>query len=402
MKKRILFVDDEPNILAGLRRMLRPQGGEWDMHFAESGEMALDAMRSTSFDVVVSDMRMPGMNGVALLKKVRDDYPGAVRIGLSGHTDSEMILEAAGATHQYLAKPCEPEALKSVVDRSCALRERLDDERLRELLSRMESVPVLPQLYNEIMGELQRSEPSIQKVGDIVASDVGMSAKLLQLVNSAYFGLCRHVSSPTEAVMLLGLTTIRALVLQTKIFASFEGLESSGLTPEVLSHDSVRTASLARAIAAEEGMAARENDYSFMAGMLHNLGKLVLGANFPDRYKAAVGQHRNDGVTEADAEAEQFGTTHMDVGAFLLELWGLPHPIVEAVAFYNRPSLCGSAARSPLTMVHVASVLLHGRETAGDLQHIDTDHIERLGLSDRISAWTAAYEEWLDSEETDQ
>ena len=402
MRKRILFVDDDQNILDGLRRMLRPQGREWDMHFAISGNAALEAMESEPFDVVVSDMRMPGMNGVEFLKKVRETYPGAVRIGLSGHTDSAMILEAAGATHQYLAKPCEPHVLQQIVDRSCALQERLDDHTLRELLSRMDSVPVPPQTYKDIMAELQTGEPSMQRIGEIIAADVGMSAKILQLVNSAYFGLARHVSSPTEAVMLLGLNTIRALVLQNKVFSSFENLESAGLSPERLSRTAVRAASLARKLAAVEKMPDTSRDYAFMAGMLHNLGTLVIGANYPERYKDAMQRSDREGKSQTDAELEEFGTTHMDVGGFLLDLWGLPYSIVEGVAFYNRPAVCDGGECSPLTMVHVATAYLRGEDDAAGSQHIDMDYIGTLGLEDRVPAWTSAFNEWLATEETDQ
>lgn len=402
MNKCVLFVDDEPSILDGLRRMLRSQVKEWDMHFASSGHAALEAMQSTPFDVIVCDMRMPGMNGVELLKEVREKFPGAVRIGLSGHTDSEMILEAAGATHQYLAKPCEPQILKSVVNRSCALQEHFGDNTVRDLLSRMDRVPVLPQTYNDIMDELQTGEPSMQNVGEIIASDVGMSAKILQLVNSAYFGLARHVSSPIEAVMLLGLTTIRALVLQNKVFSSFENLESAGLSPEMLSREGVRTASLARTLAIVEDLPRMSRDYAFMAGMLHNLGKLVLAANYPERYKAAMKQCVESGMTEAEAELEAFGTTHMDVSGFLLDLWGLPHPIVEGVAFYNRPAICENNECSPLTIVHVASALLHGDDPEAGTQHIDLNYIGGLNLDDRLTAWVSAFDEWLANEETIQ
>jgi HD-like signal output (HDOD) protein len=310
-----------------------------------------------------------------------------------------MILEAAGATHQFIAKPCEALELRNIVDRSCALRLRLGDDGLREMLSQMQSVPVLPQLYNEMMRELQSGEPSIEKVGEIIASDIGMTARILQLVNSSYFGLSRHVSSPTEAVMLLGLATLRALVIQTKIFSSFENLGASGLTAASLSSEGLRIASLARKLASEEGLPRKEQDYAFIAGMMQNLGKLVLAANYAARYRAVVDRMRAHGVPDVDVELEEFGSTHMDVSAYLLELWGFAHPVVEAVAFYRRPGLCEANDCSPLTVVHVASALLAANGGDALLQHLDAEYIERIGLTGRIPAWQAVFNDWNTNEE---
>jgi len=113
-KKRVLFVDDEPRILDGRRRMLRSMRHEWKMSFAETGQEALAILANQPFDVVVVDMRMPGMDGVQLLSEVRKRHQ-IIRIVLSGTADREAILRAVGLAHQYLSKPCDAETLKSVL-----------------------------------------------------------------------------------------------------------------------------------------------------------------------------------------------------------------------------------------------------------------------------------------------
>ena len=231
MKKRILFVDDEPKILEGLQRTLRSMRQEWEMQFAGSGQEALECLSKEPFDVVVSDMRMPGMDGAQLLKEVMRLYPQIARIILSGHSDQEIVLKSVRIAHQYLAKPCEAETLKSVVTRTCALRELLADDAVRRMVSNMDSIPSLPSLYAEIMEEIQSPNASIQRVGKIISKDMGMTTKILQLVNSAFFGLRRHVSSPSQAVSLLGLDTIRALVLSVHIFTHFDSQKASGSLP---------------------------------------------------------------------------------------------------------------------------------------------------------------------------
>src|SRR5437762_9749706 len=157
-KKRVLFVDDEPLVLQGLQRMLRHMRQEWEMEFVDSGPKALEAMASNPFAVIVSDMRMPGMNGAHLLNEVMKRYPKTVRLILSGHADQDLIMKCVGSTHQYLTKPCEPEALKATVRRASALAGSLQNEKLLQLISQMDRLPSIPALYVEVMEKLQRPE----------------------------------------------------------------------------------------------------------------------------------------------------------------------------------------------------------------------------------------------------
>ncbi len=189
---RVLFVDDEPNILNGLRRILRGQRKEWDMSFVESGQLALETFDETPCDVIVSDMKMPGMNGAELLSQIQEKYPATIRIALSGETDSNMIYRCVQHAHQYLAKPCDAETLVGAVQRAFTLRNLVHDEKLEAIVADMTSLPSMPEQYQKIMEEMQRDDPSLQKVGQIIETDVAMSAKILQLVNSAFFGLARH------------------------------------------------------------------------------------------------------------------------------------------------------------------------------------------------------------------
>lgn len=116
---RILFVDDEPRVLRGLERTLGSLRGEWDMAFAGGGEAALALCSAgRAFDVVVSDIRMPGVDGTALLHRVRTLLPDAVRIALTGHADQDETLR--GLVHGFLAKPCDPRELRALVESTCA------------------------------------------------------------------------------------------------------------------------------------------------------------------------------------------------------------------------------------------------------------------------------------------
>ena len=390
MKKRILFVDDEVNVLQGLRRMLNPMRHEWDMVFAESGQEALAMLAQAPCDVIVSDMRMPGMDGTQLLTQVMERFPLTVRIILSGYADSSMVLKAVGPVHQYLAKPCDAATLQVTVARACALRSLLADPMLQGLVAGMQTLPSLPTLYLEVLEAVQDPHGTLERVGDIMSRDIGMTAKMLQLVNSAFFGLRRHVSSPVEAVKLLGLDTIKALILSMQIFSHFDRKQEGAFSLDVLWQHSLATSTCAKRIAQEEHQDRHVADHAFMAGLLHDVGKLVLVANLPELYSAALVQAQEHGTTEWEAEHALLGTTHAEVGAYLLGLWGLPDPIVEALAFHHCPSACPDQRFSPLTAVHIANVLVHtedSTEARGALAALDSAYVAQLGLSERLASW---------------
>jgi HD-like signal output (HDOD) protein len=388
--KQVLFVDDESKLLDGLKRMLRPMRHEWSMTFVTSAEDALKMLEQTPFDVVVSDMRMPGMDGAQLLNEVQRRYPHIVRIVLSGHSDQEMIYRSIGATHQYLAKPCDAEVLKTVITRACALRTLLGSDSLRALVTAMRTIPSRPSLYLEIKQAVESPSSSLKTIAAIVSKDMGMTAKILQLVNSAYFGVCGRVSTAEQAVNLLGLDTIQALVLSVHIFARFSPIGGSLFSMDRVWAESMATGALARAIAKAQGMPGSTVDQAFTAGLLHDIGILVLAANLFDRYNAVLQAACEKNEPSWRLERQEFRADHGEIGAYLLGLWGLSDPIVEAVAFHHRPSDCAGDTFSPLTAVHVASALQQelAQQAIGNVpSRLDTAYLEKLRLIDRLPHW---------------
>ena len=378
---RVLFVDDEERVLSGLRRMLRPYRSDWSMTFVDSAKAALDELALAPFDVVVSDVRMPGTDGIELLEAVAKTHPGVIRIILSGHANEDSTRRATGVAHQYLAKPCSAEQLRETVQRSAGIRATLSDPDLVRAVAATKSLPSAPTLYHDLTVELRSDDPSLRTVSDIVSRDPAMSAKLLQMVNSAFFGLRRRVTDVHQAVTLLGTDTIAALALSVHVFATANVPAALKGHIETLWARSLAVATTAKTLMAHAGGDTGEIDDAFLAGLLHDCGKLVLITNFADVYTAMV----EDG-TGRSGEAARFGVDHAAIGAHLLGLWGLPDTIVEAVAFHHEPMQSPSQSLSPLTVVH-AAVALEERSDSSAPPPWDVAYLDGAGQMASIPAW---------------
>lgn len=389
-KTRILFVDDEPLILEMLELTVATMKGDWEARFASSGEKALALMEREPFDLVVSDMRMPGMNGAQLLNEVMRRYPGTSRIILSGYADKEEVLRCVGATHQFLTKPCEIPTVESTLRRIRGLRERIHSPEIQQIVTKKNSLPSVPKVYFELLKVLQNPACSTQQIGDVVATDPGLTARVLQMVNSAFFGYAVEVSSASEAVMRLGVGTIRSLALTAHLFTVFEAVESENWSVEDVWCHSVRVGQWAQRIAELEGQDSHWAEQAFTAGVLHDVGKLILLDNLSTQYLELVTHARKQRQPLSELEQEVLGATHADVGAYLLDLWGLPAPLVEAVALHHEPGRTGALAFAPLTAVHVADALekaAHGPQDPQASPALDSLYLDQLSLGSKISSW---------------
>jgi HD-like signal output (HDOD) protein len=369
--------------------MVNAMSDDWVAECAESGEQALRMMERQSFDLVVSDMRMPGMTGTQLLNEVLKRYPATGRIIVSGYSDQADVLRCIGATHQFLAKPFNMPVLHALLNRFRGLRQGLQSEEIQKLITRKRSLPSIPAIYLQLLEALQDPDCSTDRIGEIVATDAALTARILQLVNSAFFGFAREVSSATEAVMLLGTGTIRSLVLATELFSSFQAIESGAWSSQRLWWHNMRVGQWARRIAQYEGGDETLAEQAFTAGVLHDVGKLILMDQLAETYVELWTRAGKERRKVSELEQESFGATHAEVGACLLDLWGLPAPLVEAVALHHQPSRGAENEMSPLTAVHVANVLdnAHAAGPTAALNGLDEPYLERLNLTGRVEAW---------------
>jgi HD-like signal output (HDOD) protein/CheY-like chemotaxis protein len=395
---RILFVDDEPNVLQAMRRSLHGMRSEWSMEFAPSGAAALEMLMKTPPDVVVSDMRMPGMDGWELLAEVKKLQPQTVRLILSGHADPVSIMRAVGAAHQYLAKPCESATLKAAIARTQALRALLSDDRMALLVGRVDSLPSAPKAFQELLACLQDPGASLADAARIIARDVAMTANIMKLVNSAFFGSRQPIATADRAVAYLGMDTLGALVLGHSVFQSGATTDNNnGIDLEQLWRHSLQTGAAARTIALVEGFSAAQAEEAFLAGMLHDVGQIV----FATRAVAAA----DDPSAPSEDAATHLLAHHAEVGGYLLGLWGFQTPIVEAVAFHDAPSRATGPGLGLPGVVHVANQMMHHQDaqTQGGTDDLDIEpgYLERLELLDHLPRWSAALDA-LDSEQSTQ
>jgi len=387
---KVLFVDDDPKVLSGLRRSMHAYSRRCECIFVTNGKEGLEVFKTTPIDVVVSDMRMPIMDGAEFLNHVREHHPETVRIILSGYAAQDSVMRTVGPAHLYLAKPCSPETLLNAVTRPLALRKYLSSPNLRKTLSGLTTLPSLPEIYTDLERQFNSAKGSVQTVAELISQDVAMTAELLKLTNSAYFSTTGRVSTPLQAVRILGFETVQALVLRIGIFRQFNASgESLGLMRS-LDVYSVHLGMVAKAIAKSEGADETACGIAYCVGLLSSIGCLVLLDSYPDRMLSVLRHVEDKNIPLHVAEREEFGASHGVVGAYLLGLWGFSDTIVEAVAYASTPSVSPVRDNLHLTVLHAATILGPNYPPAkGDIVPFDWDmnYIHEVGKESSLPHW---------------
>jgi putative nucleotidyltransferase with HDIG domain len=381
---RVLFVDDEPAVLEGLENRLRRLRHRWQMSFALGSAQALQQLQVAPVDVIVSDMRMPGMDGGQLLDRVREQHPETVRIILSGQTGEDGALRLMPVAHQLLTKPCDAGALERAIECSAGLQSRRERPDVRQALGLLKSLPALPRLYWDLVREIDRSDADSGSIAAIIEQDVAMTARLLQMANSAFFANNRRVRSVKDAVTLLGLLPIRSVVLNLHLFRAMSDIcAPKGFSLERLQTHSFKTAQLAAQMVADP----EERKTACSAAMLHDVGFLVLAIGMPEVSRRILERARATQEPVHRVEADEIGCDHAEVGAQMLALWGLPLPLVEAVAFHHEPARSGDTRFGATAAVHVACVLASDGDDDPVPAAFDVDFLRRVGVDQLADGW---------------
>lgn len=387
MKKRILFVEEATAARRELERSVSALADEFQASFVTGGAEALEVLAAEPVDAIVTELQLSVINGAQLLNEVMKLYPDTKRFVLSSLSDRQSVMKCVGAAHQFLSKPCDAETLRAALQRAFAYDTWLPGEKVRDVITKMTKLPSPPNLYFQVVRELQSPDASLEGIGELIAKDPAMTAKILQLVNSAVFGLKRAVSGPAEAVMFLGVDTTKSVILLAHTFSYFDQIKEADFSVESLWKHSITSGNFARWISEAQGEDKARTDEAYTAGMLHDIGKLALAANLPDQYSQAGMLVCSQGIPLWEAEERVFGVSHAELGASLLAIWGLPLPIVEAVAMHHHPARFFSQDFCPLTAVHAANAIAHAEGSGSAELPVDTDYLAQLGLDHRLPAW---------------
>ncbi len=368
---RILFVDDDVNVLNAMRRSLRSMRAEWEVDFCSSGAEALELLDHSPSDVVVSDMHMPGMDGWQLLAEIRNRHPQTVRFLLSGHADPASIMRSVGTTHQYLAKPCDSEVLKTAIAQTQSVRRFLSSDRLLAAVGSIGMLPTAPLTFQKLLACLRDPASSVADIARIIGTDVAMTTNIMKLVNSAFFGSRLPIYNTERAVAYLGIDTVGALVLGHDVFQCGSPGDGSRLDHNQLWQHSIDTATAARAIALHEKYSSVRADEAFLAGLLHDVGKVALTLQTVQDYT---------------------DVHHAEIGGYLLGLWGFPIPIVEAVAFHHCPGQASGEGFGLAGIVHAANYIVHEMSPGENswAPALEPGYLERCGLAARLPFWKEA------------
>ena len=333
-RKRILFVDDERDVLDGLRQSLYRTRAVWDLAFADNADAAITALELSPADVVVTDIRMPGKDGVQLLATVASRWPDTARIALSGYSDPRQAATLVPLAQQFLGKPTDAVSLQNAIKQCLRVQELLRSQALRQAVGRIGTVPALPRVYQRLLLLAQSDGTTTADIAEAISQDSGVAAKVLQIANSAFFRRARRIGSLEQAAAHLGLATLRDIALCAEVFCEWRAHD----IPSELAPARLQSHAMSVALHVRELTRGRSwSEEAFLAGLLHDIGYwILLQISSTDLTRAwTVSQGTARPLT--DVEREVFGTTHAEIGAYVLGLWGLPLAIVEAVALHHDP-----------------------------------------------------------------
>jgi HD-like signal output (HDOD) protein len=393
---RIVFVDDDPQVLEGLRRMLFGRRDIWQMRFFTDPKAALVSLEEESAELVISDLQMPGMDGVAFLEQVRKRHSEAIRYILTGVLDHPLLGQAIRCSHQIIAKPCRPNLLCEVIGRAETIKLRLAGITKVSLFSGLNDLPVMPESYQKVLDVLSSPTASPRRLGQLVAEDMGMSAKIVQLANSSWFGRSGRIHDPIQAVLFLGVKTVEAMVLTEGIFARLSPELVKAFGVSALQSHCLRVSMLARKICTDSQFSAERIDAAATSGILHDAGKIVLITKMEDVFRQALIRSRTEERPLYQVEQELVGVSHAELVGAMLQLWGMPVEIIEATACHHLPSeaTAGFRPSSEATLADViwlADAIDHcicSSGVDGVSPVFDQERLARLG-------WIQAAQDWM-------
>ena len=384
-----LYVGNESALVDFFTRIDQNCGIGWTGASVADRASVGEFLSNNECDLILVDADLNGSDGYDLLEQMRREHPAILRFVVADPNKKQEMVRLLTVAHQAIARPYKIEGLCRQLKNGIGLHNLLSSDALTARISAIQSLPCLPETYSKLTAELANDSASAKRVAELVSADAAVTAKLLQIVNSAFFGLSRRVEDVIHAVNLVGFDTVRSLVLTAGAFDSFKGLNVPDSSIDEIYSASLNVGARSRLLAHSFGVHARDTEDSLLGGMLHTIGKLVMAKYFREELIEALELCRETRISLSAAEEKVLGVNDAAVGAYLLSLWGLSNPIVEAVALYQQPSRCSEVVLGPLTFVHLGWAMTDDeRRRVRDEKDssVDNDYLEKLGLRGQLTA----------------
>jgi HD-like signal output (HDOD) protein len=386
-KPSIIFVDDQSNVLQGFKRALRSLEETWNIQYATGGKEALKLMEAAHVDIVISDTNMPGMRGTELLKEVQTLHPEMIRLVLSGGgSRSDDISTLLRTSHQFFAKPFETERLKTLVTNLLDMREKVGDDNVRKLVASISRLPCSPFIYESFKKERESSSSDLDKMGNFIAQDPSLTAKMLQSLNSAFFGVNKAGIHPFTAAQSMGPGTISYLFDEDAHNHTVAANHANYNFLAGVYKNSLHCALLLEALAAAENLPDPLKNIAYVTGMLSNVGTIILAYELAEPYSKLVSSFKSP-ATQALAEKKAFGASHDVVGAYFLALWGFPAASVRATANMLTPDKDPDQTLNLTTLLHVAYAFAQTDDFEAQKALLNMPYLEKLGVADKLQKW---------------
>jgi len=388
---KVLVVDDDLSYLSSFEDSLKREGRPFTTYSALGAEQAIRLLERESIDLIISDVDMPGgMSGEALLHKVSFQWPSTLRFLMTGKVESISAFRLFGVAHQVVSKETSHSEIFELISAALTLREKIHSPDVLHCVNRFDSLPLLPESFVRVSELLKKEDFYQAELIEVVNRDLTLSAEILRVANSAYFGARKKITSLDLALNLLGTSSVRNIIIFAELFKQPHGLPKQLFDISELWEHSVSVANISTLLARRLGLPTALREAAFSAGLLHDLGKIVLAKMRPTDYRKAIELSRDLNAPMFEAEMALFGASHDEVGAYLLESWGFPLTIVDAVAYHHHDlhSCCNKLSAQSIVAVanNIHNGLTNDSEEPFLIEEFEDELLSQLG-EDSAKLW---------------
>ncbi len=348
MSKAILFVDDEKAILNSIRREFF--GSPYKIYVASSGKEALEILEESPIHLIVSDMKMPGMDGYELLKKVKILYPSVIRLILSGFTDEKTVFKSIynNLAKLFITKPWKKDDFRKAIEDVFKTEELLSNNLTLKFVMEIGKLPTIPSILTKISEVIENDNHNIDEIVELIESDITLSSEVLRIINSSFYGI--KTASVKNAVLSLGLVNLKTIITTAEVFKSGYDFYNKNLIWE---HSNLTNNILIELY--NKILNKKIPDYYSTAGLLHDIGKVAFFKIYNEEYDELYKTKGNLSLEEINKlEKEKFNVSHEELGGYLLRWWDIPYAIVESALYHHNPMLSSEANRELVSMIHIA------------------------------------------------